>query len=231
MQDAKQEYISYEMTDERTKKNLERLFKTSKKSFWIRKRIFDVTVASASLIFLFPILVIIGIAIFIDDPHGSPIFLQKRIGRHGKEFTMYKFRSMFANAECKKDALLEYNEMDGPVFKIKNDPRVTRIGKFLRATSIDELPQLINVLKGDMSFVGPRPPLPQEVEQYDDYQRFRLLVTPGLTCIWQTAANRNDIPFNDWVEMDIEYIENRTMLKDIMLILKTVAVMFAKEGR
>lgn len=231
MQDSKHEYIIYENADERTKKNLERLFKTPKKSFWIKKRIFDVVVASVSLIFLFPFFVIISFAIFIDDPHGSPIFLQKRIGRHGKEFTMYKFRSMFANAESKKEALLEYNEMDGPVFKIKNDPRITRVGHFLRATSIDEFPQLVNVLKGDMSFVGPRPPLPQEVEQYDDYQRLRLLVTPGLTCIWQTAANRNDIHFNDWVEMDIEYIENRTMLKDIKLILKTVLVMFTREGR
>ena len=121
--------------------------------------------------------------------------------------------------------------MDGPVFKIKNDPRITRVGGFLRTTSIDELPQLFNVLKGDMSLVGPRPPLPEEVAQYNDYQRLRLVVTPGLTCFWQTADNRNDISFDKWVEMDIEYIETRTAWLDMKIILRTIRVVIGREGR
>lgn len=121
--------------------------------------------------------------------------------------------------------------MDGPVFKIKDDPRITRVGKFLRTTSIDELPQLINVLRGDMSLVGPRPPLPDEVAQYDDYERLRLVVTPGLTCLWQISDNRNDIPFEEWVEMDIDYIEHRTAIGDMVIMFKTAMAMIGKEGR
>ena len=144
---------------------------------------------------------------------------------------MYKFRTMVANAENMKDGLAEQNEMDGPVFKIKDDPRITRIGKFLRTTSIDELLQLFNVLKGDMSLVGPRPPLIEEVALYDDYQKLRLVVTPGLTCFWQTANDRNDISFNDWVEMDINYIETRTFWLDIKIIARTILVVITREGR
>lgn len=224
-------YINYESVDEKTKNSMDRLFKASKKSFWVKKRIFDVVVSLSALILLLPFFLIISLVIFIDDPHAAPIFCQKRIGRHGKEFVMYKFRSMVANAEELKEKLSAQNEMDGPVFKMKNDPRITKIGRFLRKTSIDELPQLINVLKGDMSFVGPRPPLPEEVEQYNDYQKLRLVVTPGLTCIWQTESDRNDIMFDEWVEMDIDYIEHRTIFKDIKLIARTVMVMFTKEGR
>ena len=127
--------------------------------------------------------------------------------------------------------LADKNEMDGPVFKIKEDPRITKIGKFLRKTGIDEILQLVNVLKGDMSLVGPRPPLPEEVSEYDDYQKLRLVVTPGLTCIWQTTKERNDVSFEEWVNMDIDYIEHRTMLLDIKMIFKTVAVMFGRDGR
>lgn len=224
-------FIDYDSVDEKTKNSMDRLFKASKKSFWIRKRTFDIVASFLALIVLLPFFVLISVAIFIDDPHASPIFCQKRIGRHGKEFAMYKFRSMVANAEKLKEELIKENEMDGPVFKMKNDPRITRIGRFLRKTSIDELPQLFNVLKGDMSFVGPRPPLPNEVAQYNDYQKLRLVVTPGLTCIWQTENDRNEIMFDQWVEMDIDYIEHRTMFKDIMLIVRTVLVMFTKEGR
>lgn len=225
------DYISYESADKKTKESMDRLFKASKKSFWIRKRIFDITASFLALLVLSPLFLVVCALIFTDDPHASPIFCQKRIGRHGREFTMYKFRSMVADAEKLREELSKQNEMDGPVFKIKDDPRITRIGGFLRRTSIDELPQLINVLKGDMSFVGPRPPLPEEVMQYNDYQRLRLVVTPGLTCIWQTENDRNEIMFDKWVEMDIDYIENRTMFKDIMLIMRTVFVMFTKEGR
>ena len=144
---------------------------------------------------------------------------------------MYKFRTMVANAEQLKDRLRGQNEMDGPVFKIKDDPRITRVGKFLRTTSIDELPQLINVLRGDMSLVGPRPPLPDEVAQYDDYERLRLVVTPGLICLWQISDNRNDIPFEEWVEMDIDYIEHRTAVGDMVIMFKTAMAMIGKEGR
>lgn len=210
---------------------MDRLFKAPKKNFWVKKRAFDITASLLALIVLSPFLLIIYILILIDDPKASPVFRQKRIGRHGKEFTMYKFRTMVANAEQIRGELADKNEMDGPVFKIKEDPRITKIGKFLRKTGIDEILQLVNVLKGDMSLVGPRPPLPEEVSEYDDYQKLRLVVTPGLTCIWQTTKERNDVSFEEWVNMDIDYIEHRTMLLDIKMIFKTVAVMFGRDGR
>ena len=210
---------------------MDRLFKAPKKNFWLKKRAFDLVVSLLALLILSPFLLIIYILIFIDDPHGSPIFRQKRVGRHGKLFTMYKFRTMVCNAEELKKQLETQNEMDGPVFKIKDDPRITRMGHFLRTTSIDEILQLVNVVKGDMSLVGPRPPLPDEVAKYDDYQKLRLVVTPGLTCIWQTASDRNDIPFDEWVEMDIDYIEHRTMLMDLKVLFKTALVVITREGR
>ena len=224
-------FIDYEKVDEKTKAGMDRLFKAPKKNFWLKKRAFDLVVSLLALLILSPFLLIIYIFIFIDDPHGSPIFRQKRVGRHGKLFTMYKFRTMVCNAEELKKQLETQNEMDGPVFKIKNDPRITRMGHFLRTTSIDEILQLVNVVKGDMSLVGPRPPLPDEVAKYDDYQKLRLVVTPGLTCIWQTASDRNDIPFDEWVEMDIDYIEHRTMLMDLKVLFKTALVVITREGR
>lgn len=225
------EYVNYEKVDEKTRESMDRLFKAPKKNFWVKKRAFDIVASLLALIVLSPFLLIIYILIFIDDPKASPVFRQKRIGRHGKEFTMYKFRTMVANAEQIRGELADKNEMDGPVFKIKEDPRITKIGKFLRKTGIDEILQLVNVLKGDMSLVGPRPPLPEEVSEYDDYQKLRLVVTPGLTCIWQTTKERNDVSFEEWVNMDIDYIEHRTMLLDIKMIFKTVAVMFGRDGR
>lgn len=224
-------FIDYEKVDEKTKAGMDRLFKAPKKNFWLKKRAFDLVVSLLALLILSPFLLIIYILIFIDDPHGSPIFRQKRVGLHGKLFTMYKFRTMVCNAEKLKKQLETQNEMDGPVFKIKNDPRITRMGHFLRTTSIDEILQLVNVVKGDMSLVGPRPPLPDEVAKYDDYQKLRLVVTPGLTCIWQTASDRNDIPFDEWVEMDIDYIEHRTMLMDLKVLFKTALVVITREGR
>lgn len=224
-------FIDYEKVDEKTKAGMDRLFKAPKKNFWLKKRAFDLVVSLLALLILSPFLLIIYILIFIDDPHGSPIFRQKRVGRHGKLFTMYKFRTMVCNAEELKKQLETQNEMDGPVFKIKDDPRITRMGRFLRTTSIDEILQLVNVVKGDMSLVGPRPPLPDEVAKYDDYQKLRLVVTPGLTCIWQTASDRNDIPFDEWVEMDIDYIEHRTMLMDLKVLFKTALVVITREGR
>ena len=144
---------------------------------------------------------------------------------------MYKFRTMRANADQMIEELAKQNEMDGPVFKIKEDPRITRVGKYLRKLSLDELMQFFNVLKGDMTLVGPRPPLPREVQYYTDYQRLRLLVTPGLTCTWQISKNRNDIPFEQWVEMDIEYIQTRTYRNDLKIMLKTPIVMLTATGR
>ena len=171
------------------------------------------------------------ISIIIDDPKGCPVFSQIRVGKNGKEFKMYKFRSMVVDAEDRLKELLEENEMDGPVFKIADDPRITRVGKFIRKTSIDELPQLFNILKGDMSIVGPRPALPREVEQYSVYQTQRLFITPGLTCYWQIQPNRNDISFDEWVEMDIQYIRERSFLVDWKIIFKTIIVVLTKQGR
>lgn len=198
--------------------------------YFIIKRAFDIISSAAALIILSPIFLILAIIIFCDDHHGSPIFSQIRVGRHGKEFKFYKFRSMIVNAEQLIDQLQEKNEMQGNAFKIKDDPRVTRIGKFIRKTSLDELPQLWNVLKGDMSIVGPRPPLPREVANYSDYEKLRLMVTPGLTCYWQTAKRRNDMTFDEWVISDIQYIHDRSLWVDIKLIFKTVCVMFTGEG-
>ena len=153
------------------------------------------------------------------------------VGRHGEEFYMYKFRTMKANSDKMIDELAKLNEMDGPVFKMKDDPRITRVGKWLRKLSLDELMQFFNVLKGDMTLVGPRPPLPREVDFYTDYQKLRLHVTPGITCTWQISKNRNDIPFEQWVEMDIEYIQTRTYRNDLKIMLMTPIVMLTATGR
>ena len=203
----------------------------SKKIYLAFKRIFDICLSAVSLIILFIPSLILSFLIFCDDPHGSPIFVQTRIGKNGKKFKFYKFRSMVVGAEGMLDDLLEYNEADGNAFKMKDDPRITRIGRFIRKTSIDELPQLINILKGDMSFVGPRPPIPREVDNYTDYQRQRLSITPGLTCYWQTTPNRNDMPFDEWVALDLKYIEDRSVSVDLKLIFKTFSVMFTGQGR
>lgn len=194
------------------------------------KRTFDILVSLLALVFLFIPFVIIALIIFIDDPKGSPFYVSERIGKRGKPFKMYKFRSMIIGAEDMLDSLMKDNEKDGPAFKMHNDPRVTKIGHFIRKTSIDELPQLINVLLGDMSLVGPRPPIMKEVVQYSREDLKRLLVKPGLTCIWQTRKKRDDVPFKEWVAMDVEYIQKRSVGMDLKLIFKTVSVMLSKEG-
>lgn len=201
-----------------------------KRVYWGTKRAFDVCASLAALIVLAIPLAVVALLIFIDDPHGSPFFSQERVGRNGKVFKFHKFRSMVVNAEALLDDLQDMNEKTGPVFKIKDDPRITRIGKFIRKTSIDELPQLINILKGDMSIVGPRPALPKEVEQYDDYASLRLLVTPGLTCYWQVQDNRDEITFDEWMDMDIKYIKERTFWGDIKLIFMTLKVAVTGQG-
>ncbi len=202
-----------------------------KRKFWFVKRIQDILLSLIALLVLWPVMLIIALIIFIDDPHGSPIFTQTRCGRDGKEFKFYKFRSMCVNAEDKLEDLLEDNEMEGPAFKIKDDPRITRVGKFIRKTSIDELPQLWNILKGDMSIVGPRPCLPRELEQYDDYQKQRLYVSPGLTCYWQIQPNRNSLTFDEWMALDIKYVQERSFLVDWKIIFKTFGAVFHSEGR
>lgn len=203
----------------------------NKKVYWFFRRLQDIVFSGLALIVLSPLLLLTALAIVIDDPKGGPIFKQTRVGRDGKEFCLYKFRSMCVDAEARLAALLEKNEMDGPVFKIAEDPRITRVGHFIRQTSIDELPQLVNILKGDMSIVGPRPALPREVAQYGDYERQRLLVQPGLTCYWQIQPQRNEVTFHQWMELDIKYIKERSFLTDWRIIFRTVGVVLGRGGR
>ena len=195
------------------------------------KRAFDIVASLAGLIVLSPVLLITAIAIYIDDPHASPIFVQTRVGKDGVEFRFLKFRSMIANAEDLLDNLLDRNEADGPVFKIKEDPRITRVGKIIRRTCIDELPQLWNVLKGDMSLVGPRPPLPREVVQYTDYQRQRLKVKPGITCFWQIRPDRNNCRFDEWVELDLKYIREASIGMDFKILFSTIGAVLRLDSK
>lgn len=198
--------------------------------YWRLRRAQDVTISLVALLILWPIMLIVALIIVIDSPGASPIFVQTRVGRDGKEFKFYKFRSMCPNAEAKLKDLLKDNEMNGPAFKIKNDPRITRVGKFIRKTSIDELPQLWNIIKGDMSIVGPRPALPREVAQYNDYMRQRLIVTPGLTCYWQIQPHRNDLTFEEWMELDIRYIQERSFKVDWKIIFATFGAVLGMNG-
>lgn len=202
----------------------------NKKAYWICRRAQDIFFSLLALIVLSPVMLITALVIWIDSPGASPIFSQTRVGRKGKEFKFLKFRSMVPNAEAKLDELLAQNEMDGPTFKIKNDPRITRVGRFIRKTSIDELPQLINILRGDMSIVGPRPALPREVAQYDAYELQRLYVQPGLTCFWQIQPRRNDLTFEQWIELDLKYVRERSFLTDWKIIFGTVKAVFGMEG-
>ena len=199
------------------------------KVYLFLKRLIDIVGSGLGILILIPVFLIIGILIKLEDPKGSVFFSQKRNGLNGKEFNMDKFRSMVHNAEDLLESLMSKNEMDGPVFKIKDDPRITKIGKFIRKTSLDELPQLFNVLKGDMSLVGPRPPIPREVIQYNKYQYQRLLVKPGITCYWQISG-RNNIDFDEWVELDLKYIKERNLFKDIYIILMTLPVLLGDKN-
>ena len=198
--------------------------------YWKLRRMQDVLLSLMALAVLWPAMLIVALVIVIDSPGAGPIFRQTRIGRDGKPFIFYKFRSMYPDAEQRLEALLPMNEMDGPVFKIKNDPRITRVGHFIRRSSIDELPQLWNVLRGDMSLVGPRPGIPREVEQYDEYAAQRLIVTPGLTCYWQVQPNRNDLSFEEWVELDVRYIKERSFATDWKIIWKTFGAVLGMNG-
>ncbi len=194
----------------------------------VAKRILDFSVSLLALIILSPLLLIISILIATTSK-GPIIFKQDRVGKDGLIFKMYKFRSMVVNAEELKAQLEKDNEMSGPMFKIKNDPRITKVGRFIRKTSIDELPQLINVLKGEMSLVGPRPSLPKEVKEFEPWMMERLTVLPGLTCYWQVMG-RNNIEFNEWMKLDIKYVRERNFWLDLKLIFKTFFVLFGDES-
>ena len=202
----------------------------SHRRYWVLRRAQDIVFSLLALILLAPLALLISLAIVLDSPGDGAIFRQRRVGRDGKLFWLYKFRTMCPDAEEQLNELLSQNQMDGPVFKIKGDPRITRVGRFLRKTSLDELPQLLNVLQGDMSIVGPRPALPREVELYSDYQRQRLYVTPGLSYYWQIAPHRNEMSFDEWVALDMKYIQERSFWVDWKIIFLTVRAMLMKYG-
>jgi len=202
-----------------------------RKRYWLIRRMQDIVLSALALMVLWPVLLILALIIWLDSPGASPVFAQDRVGRDGKLFRFYKFRSMIPHAEDKLDDLLDENEMEGPAFKIKDDPRITRVGKFIRKTSLDELPQLWNILKGDMSIVGPRPPLPREVAEYGPYEMQRLLVTPGLTCYWQVQPRRNELSFDQWVELDVKYIEESSFRTDWKIIFMTVGAVLGMNGQ
>ncbi len=192
------------------------------------KRLLDLGVTLVALITLLPLMVLTAIAIRLDSP-GPIIFRQTRIGQWGKPFTCYKFRSMCTDAEARKVALYAANEVDGPIFKIYADPRVTRVGRVIRKLSIDELPQLFNVLRGEMSLVGPRPPLPNEVDQYQLHQLQRLSVIPGLTGL-QQVSGRSDLSFERWIELDLQYIAEQSLWTDLRIMLKTIPTIILGRG-
>lgn len=199
------------------------------RSYLVMKRAVDIIGSFCGLVVLSIFFVIIAVLIKLEDPKGKVFFKQIRVGRDGKEFYMYKFRSMASDAEERLKELLALNEVSGAMFKMKDDPRVTKVGKFIRKTSVDELPQLINVLKGEMSLVGPRPPLPREVAEYSAYDKQRLLVTPGCTGLWQVSG-RSNLGFEEMVELDLRYIKERSILFDTKIILKTVLVLFGSKN-
>ncbi|WP_141431109.1 sugar transferase [Bacillus sp. 03113] len=199
-----------------------------KRFYNITKRSIDIVGSVMGIVLLSVLFLIVAILIKVEDPKGKVFFKQIRIGKDGREFYIYKFRSMISNAEERLKELINLNEVDGAMFKMKDDPRVTKIGKIIRKTSLDELPQLFNVLKGDMSIVGPRPPLPREVEKYTTYDKQRLLVTPGCTGLWQVSG-RSNLGFREMVELDLKYISSRSLHLDMKIILKTLIVLFGSK--
>lgn len=209
----------------------EKIFVVPKRriGYEICKRVFDVVMSLLAMIVLSPVFLLTAVAIKLEDG-GSVFYNQTRVTAGGREFTMYKFRSMRVTAEEELPRLLGRNEMTGPVFKIKGDPRITKVGRFIRRASIDELPQLLNVLKGEMSIVGPRPPLPQEVARYTPYQMHRLDVKTGLSCYRECHGRSLIIDFDEWVEMDLKYIRERGVMADLKIILRTILVVITGEG-
>lgn len=198
------------------------------KAYLFGKRALDICASLAGLVVLSPLFLVVALLIYRED-RGKVFFSQERNGRNNRVFRMYKFRSMVANAPALRQELGKYNELDGPAFKMKDDPRITRIGAFLRRTSLDELPQLVNVLKGEMSLVGPRPLPTYETAQCNAYQMQRLLVKPGITCYWQISG-RSDISFDQWIEMDLRYIRQASFWTDIRILLLTVKAVVTGKG-
>lgn len=193
------------------------------------KRIFDFIFSLIAIILFSPILLIISILIKVDDPKGPVIYVSDRVGKNGKIFKFYKFRSMCVDADKQYSELLDTNETGGPTFKMKDDPRVTRVGRFIRKTSLDELPQIFNIIKGDMSFIGPRPPMLREIESYPDYPMERLSVLGGLSCYWQIMG-RSSIDFKGMIELDLKYIKERSILTDIKILFLTIPAVFRGDG-
>ena len=202
--------------------------KSKRTGYFFFKRSFDIIASLCAMIVLSPVFLITALAIKIEDG-GPAVFSQDRVGKDGKLFKMYKFRSMYVNAEDRLEELAEKNEADGPVFKIKNDPRITKVGRFIRKYSIDELMQLVNVFKGDMSVIGPRPALPKEVEEYDNFARKRLQIKPGLSCYWQISG-RSNIGFDEWMKLDVKYINEMSVLTDMKIILLTIPAVLKGDG-
>lgn len=198
------------------------------RSYRVAKRLIDLILAAAGLVLLLPLLPTIVVLIALDSP-GPILFRQKRVGRHGALFTCYKFRSMVENAESLKSRLVDQNEATGPAFKIRADPRITAIGAFLRKSSLDEVPQLLNVLMGQMSIVGPRPQIPAEVELYEPWHRRRLEVVPGVTCLWQISG-RSHVGFDEWMRLDLEYVRRRSLRLDLDILLRTLPAVIARKG-
>jgi lipopolysaccharide/colanic/teichoic acid biosynthesis glycosyltransferase len=197
-------------------------------AYRIAKRSFDLLLAMGGLVLLVPIIPLIAVMIKLDTP-GPVFFRQQRIGRRGRPFAFYKFRSMFVDADERKKDVEALNEQDGPVFKVRSDPRVTDVGRFLRRSSLDEIPQIFNVVKGEMSIVGPRPPLPTEVSRYQPWHRRRLEVTPGITCLWQISG-RSHLSFNEWMRLDMEYLKQRSFRTDLLIFFKTIPAVIARKG-
>ncbi len=200
------------------------------RTFYLRhgKRLFDQIASLFALILLSPLFLALAVAIKLDSP-GPVLYRSIRVGKCGKTFTFYKLRSMIHGAEQYRHRIAHLNEVTGPVFKIAHDPRITRVGRILRRTSLDELPQILNILKGDMTLVGPRPPLPQEVRQYESWQLRRLSVRPGLTCLWQISG-RSRLSFDEWMRLDMEYIARRGFALDLKILLRTIPAVLSGEG-
>ena len=197
-------------------------------TYRLLKRSLDLSVAIVGLVLTLPLFPVIAVLVKLDSK-GSVFFAQKRVGRHGRLFTCYKFRSMVADAENQKVKLAALNEASGPAFKIRQDPRITAIGSFLRRSSFDEMPQLFNVLLGQMSVVGPRPQIPTEVELYEPWHRARLAVKPGITCLWQISG-RSQVGFDEWMRLDLEYIRRRSLRTDLFILLRTLPAVMARKG-
>lgn len=208
--------------------NLKEVYQNKSQAYKCLKRFLDIVLSGIALICLSPVFLFTAIAIRLEDG-GPAIFTQQRAGKDMQVFKMYKFRSMYVNADDKMAELLKDNEQAGHAFKIKNDPRITKVGRFIRRVSIDELPQLINIIKGDMSIVGPRPILTFQMEECNEYEKQRVIVKPGLTCYWQVGGRAN-IKWNEWVELDLNYIEDMSLWTDLKIILKTIPAVVDSEG-